>query len=122
MGLFSTSSTLSHPAPKPSSDGAFEAPNRSARTVCWEARDGFFACLERNNIIDSIKESDAAAKACRTESAVFERDCASSWVTYFKQRRVMEYNKKQTLERLKSEGARPMPEGMGPPQGPRRPA
>lgn len=30
----------------------------------------------------------------------------------------MEYNKKQTLEKLRAEGARPMSEGMGPPQGP----
>ena len=36
-------------------------------------------------------------------------------VTYFKQRRVMEYNKKQTLDKLAKEGARPMPEGAGPP-------
>ena len=36
-------------------------------------------------------------------------------VTYFKQRRVMEYSKAQTLARLKKEGAQPMPEGMGPP-------
>lgn len=27
----------------------------------------------------------------------------------------MEYNKKQTLEKLAKEGGRPMPEGMGPP-------
>ena len=27
----------------------------------------------------------------------------------------MEYNKKQTLDKLAKEGARPMPEGMGPP-------
>jgi len=36
-------------------------------------------------------------------------------VTYFKQRRVMEYNKKQTLEKLAKENARPLPEGVGPP-------
>ena len=34
----------------------------------------------------------------------------------------MEYNKKQTLEKLKAEGARSMPEGMGPPQNPGRAA
>ncbi len=27
----------------------------------------------------------------------------------------MEYNKKQTLERLKGEGAKPLPEGVAPP-------
>ena len=36
-------------------------------------------------------------------------------VTYFKQRRVMEHNKKMTLEKLAKEGAKSMPEGMGPP-------
>ena len=36
-------------------------------------------------------------------------------MTYFKQRRVMEYKKKQTLERLKGEGAQQMPEGVAPP-------
>ncbi|MCJ1254137.1 hypothetical protein MMC24_001951 [Lignoscripta atroalba] len=117
MGFFST--TPAQPAsPKPSADGAFEAPNRQSRRACWTARDDFFACLERNNIIDSIRESSKADEKCREEGQTLERECVSSWVTYFKQRRVMEHNKKQTLERLKAEGARPMPEGMGPPQGP----
>lgn len=33
-------------------------------------------------------------------------------VTYFKQRRVMEASKKETLERLEREGARPVGEGV----------
>lgn len=33
-------------------------------------------------------------------------------MTYFKQRRVMEHNKKKMLEKLHEEGAKPMPEGM----------
>lgn len=36
-------------------------------------------------------------------------------VTYFKQRRVMEFNKQKTLEKLKNEGAKPMPEDIAPP-------
>ena len=32
--------------------------------------------------------------------------CVGSQVTYFKQRRVMEHNKKQTMEKLEKEGAR----------------
>jgi len=34
----------------------------------------------------------------------------------------MEYSKKQTLEKLAKEGARPMPEGMGPGGGKGEPA
>lgn len=43
-------------------------------------------------------------------------------MTYFKQRRVMEYNKKQTLERLKAEGAKGVPEGIAPPGLQRKPS
>ena len=35
-------------------------------------------------------------------------------VTYFKQRRVMEFNKAQTLEKLVKEGAKPVELGAGP--------
>ena len=38
-------------------------------------------------------------------------------VTYFKQRRVMEYKKKQTMDQLAKEGARAAPEGMPLPGG-----
>ncbi|MCJ1240509.1 hypothetical protein MMC14_008512 [Varicellaria rhodocarpa] len=117
MGLFS-SPVASHTSPKASSDGAYEAPDRSARRACWTARDAFFTCLDQNGIIDSIRNDGEAKKCCGGELKGLEKDCAASWVTYFQQRRVMEYNKKKTLEKLKAEGAKPMPEGMGPPQGP----
>lgn len=123
MGLFSASTSPSQPsAPKPSPDGGFEAPNRKARAHCWQARDAFFGCLERNAIVDSIKDADQAQKLCGEEGKGFERDCASSWVIYFKQRRVMEYSKKKTLEKLQREGAKPMPEGTLPPGIQGRPA
>ena len=35
-------------------------------------------------------------------------------VTYFKQRRVMEHNRRKTLEKLQAEGARPMDEALEP--------
>ncbi|TVY57252.1 Cytochrome c oxidase subunit 6B-like protein new16 [Lachnellula suecica] len=113
MGLFGTS-TSSPPPPKISSDGAPIAPDRTQRAKCWEARDGYFRCLDKNNIIDSIGEKDKAEKNCASEGRGFEANCASSWVTYFKKRRVMEYQKNQTLEKLRAEGAQEMPGQMGP--------
>ncbi|KAM0800854.1 cytochrome oxidase c subunit VIb-domain-containing protein [Usnea florida] len=105
----------SHTNPSPSPDGAFEAPDRQSRAHCWRARDDFFACLERHGIVDGIKDAEAAARACGAEGKGFERECKGSWVTYFKQRRVMEHKKKQTMEQLAAEGARavPMTEGTG---------
>jgi hypothetical protein len=42
-------------------------------------------------------------------------------VTYFKKRRVMEYQRNKTLERLKAEGAQEMPGQIGPPAPGQRP-
>lgn len=70
---------------KKTSGGAFESPSRTNRVKCYEARDAFFECLDRNNILDSInfKENQAAAKkACGSEDLVFEKNCAHSWVSH----------------------------------------
>ena len=80
MGLFSTDATVPQ-SPKPSADGAFQAPNRHERAHCWEARDAFFKCLDHNGIIDSIKDHSLAGDTCGKEGQAFERDCASSWVS-----------------------------------------
>ncbi|CAG8977146.1 hypothetical protein HYALB_00003367 [Hymenoscyphus albidus] len=113
MGLFSTTPT-SPPPPKISSDGAPIAPDRTQRAKCWEGRDEFFQCLDKSGIVDSITEKGKAEKACSTEGRKFEANCASSWVTYFKKRRVMEHHRNQTLEKLKAEGAKQMPGEIGP--------
>jgi cytochrome c oxidase assembly factor 6 len=57
------------------------APTRSERQRCWEARDNYFACLDANNIVDALKDSKQAAKACGKQSAQFEKDCATQWVS-----------------------------------------
>ncbi len=82
MGLFG-SSQPSGPATKLSADGTPEAPNRSARQHCWDARDAFFRCLDRHNIVDSLKDDTEAKKVCGAEHQVFEKNCASTWVSFF---------------------------------------
>jgi hypothetical protein len=88
MGLFSISGgqgeTQSlHKSAKPTADGAYEAPGRRSRVQCWDARDGFNACLDRNNILDAIKEKEKADSVCGKESQEFEKNCATSWVSAF---------------------------------------
>lgn len=73
MGLFGSSTPAGLPPQK-------IAPNRTQRAACWEARDGFFACLDANNIIDAIKEAPKAKSACGAQEVAFERDCVGSWV------------------------------------------
>ncbi|KAL8716962.1 MAG: hypothetical protein Q9225_005747 [Loekoesia sp. 1 TL-2023] len=116
MGWFS--STPSTPSgPQRTSDGAFIAPDRSARDRCYEARDAFFACLDRANIIDSIKDADKAEEECGKLEKGMSTECAASWVKYFKQRRVMEWKKQKTYEKLASEGAVGMPPELAIPSG-----
>lgn len=46
---------------------------------------------------------------------MFEANCATSWVTYFKKRRVMELQKEETLRKLREEGAIKIPGELAPP-------
>lgn len=69
--------------PKKTAGGAFEQPSRTNRAKCYEARDAFFECLDRNNILDSIHTKAgraATASKCAETDKAFERNCAHSWV------------------------------------------
>ncbi|KAF4981895.1 hypothetical protein FZEAL_2364 [Fusarium zealandicum] len=83
-------------------------PNRQERQVCWAARDAYFACLDANSIVDANKDASAAQRACPTQTADFERDCAAAWVKYFKQWRVADIQKKRRLDELRAQGAQEM--------------
>ncbi|OJJ60995.1 hypothetical protein ASPSYDRAFT_29510 [Aspergillus sydowii CBS 593.65] len=100
MGWFSWSSDSSK-----ASDGGRIAPDRTSRQKCWEGRDRFFSCLDNNDIIDSVKGDKEARKKCAKEIAEFESACSAAWVKYFKEKRVMEYNRDKTIERIKKEDA-----------------
>lgn len=83
MGWFgSNEAQTTPPAPEPSKDGGYIAPDRTARAQCWEGRDSFFRCLDRNGIVDSVKDDEKARQACAEELKEFEKGCASSWVRW----------------------------------------
>lgn len=83
MGLFSNPFASSKPEQQRAEQvrSGARAPDRTERKRCWEARDSYFACLDRNNILDALKDEKAAASACKNEAVVFERDCAKEWVS-----------------------------------------
>jgi cytochrome c oxidase assembly factor 6 len=97
MGFWS-SDKPSPPAPKISSDGAPIAPDRSQRAKCWEARDAYFQCLDKNGIVDSLSEKDKAAKGCPAEGKAFEANCATSWVSFVFIYTALECDFQMTLE------------------------
>lgn len=67
--------------------------------------------------MDSIRNKGDAEKACPVEQKELEKNCASSWITHFKQRRVMEYQREQQLRKLREEGAQELPPGALPVPG-----
>ncbi|KAH8668611.1 oxidoreductase-like protein [Xylariales sp. PMI_506] len=98
------------------------APDRTERKKCWEARDGYFLCLDKADVINALEGEGKrkSEKHCAKESAVFERDCAAAWVKYFKKYRVAEYQKKKAFERLEHEGAKKMTVDSGPSEASQR--
>ena len=54
-----------------------EAALRQDRQKCWEARDAYFACLDKANV---VKPGDEG-KACDSAKVGYEHNCAKSWVS-----------------------------------------
>lgn len=79
MGWLPWSSGDNKASPK-ASDGGRIAPDRSSRARCWDGRDKFFACLDRNEILDAIKDDKEARRKCAKEVEEFEAACSQTWV------------------------------------------
>jgi hypothetical protein len=87
MGWFGSSSK-DDSGVKKTEGGAFESPSRSNRKQCYAARDAFFECLDKNNVLDSINTKsgrDKAASFCSSFDQEFEKNCAHSWVRQISQ-------------------------------------
>jgi cytochrome c oxidase assembly factor 6 len=81
MGWFSSSTEET--GVKKTAGGAFESPSRSNRKQCYAARDAFFECLDKNQVLDSINTKSGREKAqtfCASLDKEFEKNCAHSWV------------------------------------------
>jgi Cytochrome oxidase c subunit VIb len=57
-----------------------KTPLRDERRICYEARDAFFSCCDRNKIENPLHDVDMVARVCKTEGKKFEKNCISSWV------------------------------------------
>jgi cytochrome c oxidase assembly factor 6 len=55
------------------------AVSREGRQHCWDNRDAYFKCLDNTRV---LKPGDEG-KACASEKAAYETNCAKSWVRCF---------------------------------------
>lgn len=54
------------------------APSRSARESCWEHRDIYFACLDKEKVI--VPGTEPVESLCKKEKEIYGKECAASWV------------------------------------------
>ncbi|SCU85003.1 LAMI_0C09758g1_1 [Lachancea mirantina] len=99
MGWFSSS-------PKPMDDPS-KPPMRSSRKQCWESRDAFFTCLDRIEVVNALDPSQTGAikSQCSKEESRFEQDCATSWIKYFKEKRVVDYKREKFMKEMEEKNA-----------------
>lgn len=83
-------------------DDPTKAPSRSSRKQCWESRDLFFGCLDSINVINPLdaKHQKSIKASCSSEEAKFEEDCATSWIKYFKEKRVVDFKRERFLKEM----------------------
>lgn len=84
-----------------------KAPTRSSRKQCWESRDSFFSCLDTINVINALDpkyEKDIKVN-CKDQEEKFERDCATSWIKYFKEKRVVDFKREKFLKEMEEQNA-----------------
>ena len=77
---FGSSSSTPPPASTPT-----EAPNREQRKHCWESRDTYFSCLDKNGITLAGAVGAGVVEGedkCKVEKGNYERHCGKSWVSY----------------------------------------
>ncbi|KAF9648957.1 hypothetical protein BDM02DRAFT_3095502 [Thelephora ganbajun] len=77
------------------------AVSREGRQHCWDRRDAYFACLDNAHV---LKPGDEG-KACATEKAAYEKNCAKSWIEYFNKRRVLAEQQKGVLQQMKNQSS-----------------
>lgn len=89
-------------------DNQEHAPDRQSRKLCWEKRDEYFNCLDKIDILNSLDPNNSAviSKNCSKEKLDFEFNCATSWITYFQEKRIAEYKRnlimKESQESLRN--------------------
>uniref|UniRef100_T1IML3 Cytochrome c oxidase assembly factor 6 n=1 Tax=Strigamia maritima TaxID=126957 RepID=T1IML3_STRMM len=70
-------------------------PNKEVRTKCWDSRDRYWECLDKNSDDDKI---------CNTFRKMYEGSCPAQWVKHFDRKR--QYL--QFKDKIQNEGYEPI--------------
>lgn len=110
MGWFSKQKEL---------DDQTKASTKKSRKQCWESRDRYFECLDRIDVVNPLDASkkDKIKKNCGKEDEMFNDNCATAWVKYFKEKRIVDVKKEMMLKKIQEEGGQLINLGYGGPSG-----
>ena len=108
MGILSWSS-------KPVEENKNALPLRSNRKLCWESRDNFNKCLDKIEVVNPLDASKQKLikDNCSAEDQKFQQDCATSWVKYFKEKRVVDIKKQAIQKEIDENRATQLPFTIG---------
>jgi cytochrome c oxidase assembly factor 6 len=81
---FGSSSSSSSSANSSSTEPSLPAaPNREERKACWESRDLYFGCLDKNGVLVAGQADAGGKRVCEAERKGYEGSCSKSWVSDF---------------------------------------
>ncbi|XP_055694496.1 cytochrome c oxidase assembly factor 6 homolog [Lutzomyia longipalpis] len=72
-----------------------EFPTKEERTQCWNNKDRYWECLDKNAPTHSTTGGDAEPKACLELRKAFEKSCPGQWVKHFDRKRSYELFKRR---------------------------
>lgn len=70
-------------------------PDKAKRTKCWDSRDNYWQCLEKNAPEHSTTGGQEEPSACISLRKIFESNCPAQWVKHFDRKRSYEQFKEK---------------------------
>lgn len=70
-------------------------PDKDKRQKCWNARDGYWQCLDKNAPAYSTTSGEDQPNACAKLRKLFEQECPAQWVKHFDRKRTYEQFKEK---------------------------
>lgn len=70
-------------------------PDKSKRQKCWDARDEYWKCLDKNSPDYSATSGQEGPSECLKLRKLFETGCPAQWVKHFDRKRTYEQFKEK---------------------------
>ena len=70
-------------------------PNKVKRQQCWDARDKYWQCLDKNAPEYSTTSGEETPSACSQLRKLFEDSCPGQWTKHFDRKRTYEQFKEK---------------------------